>query len=164
MNKRWPPGSSVHGISQVRILEWVAIPFSRGSPRPRDRIQISCIAGSFFFLPFDIPGKPKDLRVSGAILWKATHFTYLYNLWFLCILVISSSLSFTLWLKVLFISKIKASPFPVGVNKAYWGHAPSQQKAKRSGKIWGLGLIFRLLNMLDFRHSTLQSRAFQSLK
>ena len=31
-----PPGSSVHGISQARILEWVAIPFSRGSPRPRD--------------------------------------------------------------------------------------------------------------------------------
>ena len=29
-----PPGSSVHGILQVRILEWVAIPFSRGSPDP----------------------------------------------------------------------------------------------------------------------------------
>ena len=33
-----PPGSSVHGILQVRILEWVAISFSRGSSRPRDRI------------------------------------------------------------------------------------------------------------------------------
>ena len=32
-----PPGSSVHGISQARILEWVAISFSRGSSRPRDR-------------------------------------------------------------------------------------------------------------------------------
>ena len=31
-----PPGSSVHGILQARILEWVAIPFSRGSSRPRD--------------------------------------------------------------------------------------------------------------------------------
>ena len=31
------PGSSVHGISQIRILEWVAIPFSRGSSLPRDR-------------------------------------------------------------------------------------------------------------------------------
>ena len=32
------PGSSVHGILQARVLEWVAIPFSRGSSRPRDRI------------------------------------------------------------------------------------------------------------------------------
>ena len=32
-----PPGSSVHGILQVRILEWVAIPFSRGFSQPRDR-------------------------------------------------------------------------------------------------------------------------------
>jgi len=31
-----PPGSSVHGISQVRILEWVAISFSRGASQPRD--------------------------------------------------------------------------------------------------------------------------------
>ena len=30
------PGSSVHGILQARILEWVAIPFSRGSSQPRD--------------------------------------------------------------------------------------------------------------------------------
>ena len=43
-----PPGSSVHGIIQARILEWVAIPFSRGSSWPRDRIQVSCIADRFF--------------------------------------------------------------------------------------------------------------------
>ena len=42
------PGSSVHGILQARILEWVAIPFSRGSSQPRDRTQVSCIAGEFF--------------------------------------------------------------------------------------------------------------------
>ena len=39
-----PPGSSVHGISQARILEWVAISSSRGSSWPRDRAPISCIA------------------------------------------------------------------------------------------------------------------------
>ena len=39
------PGFSVHGIFQTRILEWVAISFSRGSSQPRDQIQISCIAG-----------------------------------------------------------------------------------------------------------------------
>ena len=42
------PGSSVHGISQARILEWVAIPFPRGSSRSRDRTWVSCIAGGFF--------------------------------------------------------------------------------------------------------------------
>ena len=43
-----PPGSSVHGISKARILEWVAIPFSRGSFWHRDWTQVSCIAGRFF--------------------------------------------------------------------------------------------------------------------
>ena len=42
------PGSSVHEILQVRILEWVAIPFSRGSYQPRDRTWVSHIAGGFF--------------------------------------------------------------------------------------------------------------------
>ena len=42
------PGSSIHGILQARILEWVAIPFSRGSSGPQDRTQISLIAGGFF--------------------------------------------------------------------------------------------------------------------
>ena len=36
-----PPGSSAHGILQARILEWLAIPFSRGSSQPRGRIQVS---------------------------------------------------------------------------------------------------------------------------
>ena len=39
------PSSSVHGIFQARILEWVAISFSKRSSRPRDWIQVSCIAG-----------------------------------------------------------------------------------------------------------------------
>ena len=43
-----PPGSSVHGILQARILEWVAIPFSRGSSQPRDWTWVSCIADRFF--------------------------------------------------------------------------------------------------------------------
>ena len=43
-----PSGSSIHGILQARILEWIAIPFSRGSSWPRDRSQVSCIAGRFF--------------------------------------------------------------------------------------------------------------------
>ena len=44
------PGSSVHGIFQARVLEWVAISFSRGSSWPRDQTQVSCIAGRRFNL------------------------------------------------------------------------------------------------------------------
>ena len=42
------PGFPAHGILQARILEWVAISFSRGSSRPRARTRVSCIAGGFF--------------------------------------------------------------------------------------------------------------------
>ena len=40
------PGFSLHGILQARVLEWVAISFSRGSSRPRDRTRVSCIPGN----------------------------------------------------------------------------------------------------------------------
>ena len=42
-----PPGSSAHGVLQGRILEWVAVPFSRGSSQPRDRTHVSPTAGRF---------------------------------------------------------------------------------------------------------------------
>ena len=43
-----PPVWSILGIFRARILEWVAISFSRGSSQPRDRTQVSCIAGRLF--------------------------------------------------------------------------------------------------------------------
>ena len=43
-----PPGSSIHGILQARILERVAISFSRGSSQPRDQTPVSYIVGRFF--------------------------------------------------------------------------------------------------------------------
>ena len=43
-----PPGSCVHEIFQARILEWVAISFSRESSQPRDQTQVSSTAGRFF--------------------------------------------------------------------------------------------------------------------
>ena len=54
------PGSSIYGISQARILEWVAISFYRGSSRPRDQTPVSSIAGGFFisepsWKPFLLP-------------------------------------------------------------------------------------------------------------
>ena len=50
------PGSSVHGIFQARILEWVAIPFFRESSQPKDVGWVSCIAGGCFTT--EPPGKP----------------------------------------------------------------------------------------------------------
>ena len=53
------PGSSIHGIFQARILQWVTISFSRGSSWPRDPTEVSCsscIVGGFFIS--EPPGKP----------------------------------------------------------------------------------------------------------
>ena len=56
-----PPGSSDHGILQVRILEWVAMPSSRGSSQPRDQTQVSSIARDS--LPAEPPWKSKNTEV-----------------------------------------------------------------------------------------------------
>ena len=74
-----PPGSSVHGILQARILEWVAISFSRGSSRPRDRTQVSGIAGRS--LTSEPPGKPKIQLGWGQILSVLSRKHSLYSLW-----------------------------------------------------------------------------------
>ena len=60
------PGSSVHGILQTTILEWVAIPFSRGSSQSRNRTQVSCIAGRFFTV-WATRAAPKDLLVNATV-------------------------------------------------------------------------------------------------
>ena len=62
------PGSSVHGILQARIQEWVAIPFSRGSSPPRDRTWVSRIVGRFF----SHQGSP-IIRVGGMRMKQLSH-------------------------------------------------------------------------------------------
>ena len=57
------PGSSVHGIFQARILEWVAIYFSKGSSQPRDRTHvpsISCIGRQIVYHESEPSGKPHN--------------------------------------------------------------------------------------------------------
>ena len=54
------PGSSVHGILQARILEWIAIPSSKGSSQSRDGTSISCIAGRFSTI--SLQGSPKRTK------------------------------------------------------------------------------------------------------
>ena len=74
------PGSSVHRILQARIIEWVAMPSSRGSFQPRDWTQVSFTAGRFFtcratshlYHPF----KKKKL-----FLWKTSTYVKLRNHW-----------------------------------------------------------------------------------
>ena len=64
-----PIDYTVHGMLQARILEWVAVPFSKGSSQPRNQTMVSCIAGGLFtnwasfftdwaILYFPEPGKP----------------------------------------------------------------------------------------------------------
>ena len=53
-------GPSVHGIFQARVLEWVAISFSRGYSQPRDGTQVSSLQADA--LPSELPGKPQYLK------------------------------------------------------------------------------------------------------
>ena len=69
---RNPPGSSVHGILQARILEWVAIPFSRVSFQSRDQTWVSCIAGRFF----TVWGTREALKVKWKLLSHVRLFLY----------------------------------------------------------------------------------------
>ena len=61
------PGSAVHGIFQARILEWIAISFSRGSSQPRDRIRVSCIADRCFTIWTTREAPIEDLTVLKTI-------------------------------------------------------------------------------------------------
>ena len=62
-----PMDSTVHGILQARVLEWVGVPFSRGSSQPRDWIQVSRIAGGFF--------TSRDTREAREYWWVAYPFS-----------------------------------------------------------------------------------------
>ena len=78
-----PPGSSVHGILQVRRLEWVAISFSRGSSQLRDQTQVSHIAGRSFTIwaTYTLPQSKIKLRPA----CRAVHvLIHLLSLWGLC--------------------------------------------------------------------------------
>ena len=61
-----PMDHTVHGILQVRVLDWVAFPFSRGSSQPKDQIQVSHIQVDS--LPTEPRGKPKNTEVGSLSL------------------------------------------------------------------------------------------------
>ena len=83
-----PPGSSIHGIIQARILEWVAIFFSRGFSWPRDRTKVSCITGRCFNLwatykfstfVINIWGSPPKKTLIWSFSWPLIHMSW--GLW-----------------------------------------------------------------------------------
>ena len=71
-----PPNSSVHVVSQTRILEWVAISSSRGSSQPRDWTQVSCIAGGILthWTTRDAPRVQEKNKISGAVSTECVSF------------------------------------------------------------------------------------------
>ena len=88
-----PPRSFVHGISQARILEWIAISYSKGSSWPRFRSRTSCIAG--FLLPlghwYTTP-PPQDIDKTKPLhsSWNNhaqsnSEFVVLVSIWFICL-------------------------------------------------------------------------------
>ena len=75
-------GSSAHGILQTRILEWVAIPFSRGSSQPRDQTQVSCIEGRFFTVWATRVGEINDFFLGSCPIFCPPDLSdYWYGFW-----------------------------------------------------------------------------------
>ena len=70
------PGSSVYGILQARILEWVAIPFSRRSSQPRDQTRVSCIAIGYF----TARATSCNLRMCLGPFWEVTWFSWVSSI------------------------------------------------------------------------------------
>ena len=76
-----PPGSSVHGILQAKILEWVTMPSFRGSSWSRDWAQVSCIADGFLTVwatgkpgfQVYLPAKPLHLAQLQLVSWDVLH-------------------------------------------------------------------------------------------
>ena len=96
-----PPFSSIHGIFQSRILEWVAVSYSRGSSWPRDPAHLSCVSCIGWWLPYDCTTsiikkiknrKLKTKRISTLLEWisKSRLLFFNSNLIFIWIIVFAS--------------------------------------------------------------------------
>ena len=77
------PGCSVHGIFQARVLEWIAISFSRGSSQTRNRTQVSCTAGRRFTMgaikeaQFELQVDPKNTALKLRFKERDSHYRIL---------------------------------------------------------------------------------------
>ena len=68
-----PPGSSLHGISQARMLEYVAMMYSRGPSRPRHQTFISCVSRQIFFTTSAAWEAPVGLEQETNLCHQATY-------------------------------------------------------------------------------------------
>ena len=90
------PGSSVHGISQARILEWVTISFSGGSSQPRDQTGVSWIGGQILYLWATKEDSimilyyvvNKDILYP-CIVWSQIHWMYLYYITYMFVFILT---------------------------------------------------------------------------
>ena len=140
-----PPGSSVHGISQARILEWAAISFSRGPSQPRDQtsnLWVSCIGRQILYSW--APGKLDRWVINHVkILWRESFSPP--------ILILSWRGSFPAPL-----CQLELQPLDAELGKdAQWCHAsfpPDKQAISRAiakcrettRKLWVLSICFKL--------------------
>ena len=87
-----PMDYTVHGILQTRILEWVAFPFSKEPSQPRDRTQVSRIAGGFF--------TSWTIREAPFTVYLWANESLLIKSWTACLPILRSRSSWIDWLKV----------------------------------------------------------------
>ena len=89
-----PPGFSVCGILLAGLLEWVTIPFSRGSFQPKDWTQLSCVAGRFFTIwaTREAPGNPWNMPFMSFPKWNHAIHVGLWLFFFSCQILIGGVL------------------------------------------------------------------------
>ena len=124
-----PPGFSVHGILQARILQWIPIPFSRGSSWARDQTQVSSTTGKFFTT--EPPGKPTFSFTQHLHLWNHK----LRSLWtwrrdqkyfWSFLLFVGGTLLFWLWIHSQWPFDIVLQGLSMEVQKGKTNHRPKQ--------------------------------------
>ena len=151
------PDSSVHWISQARILEWVAIPFSRESSWPRDQTQVSSIADRFFIIwaareahRSVTLGKLQGLRVV-IILKQFTKTTkWLFLLFIYCCILpwwMKSSLSLKFLLLFCYYAR-RCEQLLIGVN--YWWVLPHTMSKEENDKVFHSPHSFHFTHLCYF--------------
>ena len=139
------PGSSIHGIFQARVLEWVAISFSRRSSRSRDWTRVSCIVGRRFTI----------WATGRSFYWKATIMDILQKVYSVFAVLISES---TLWKGVWSFKALhpcaKLLTLPTLLQNGPWDISMEPPKLKAQLKyhplVWNIWVIHWLYVKVDF--------------
>ena len=147
-------GSSVHGILQTRILEWVVIPFSRGSSRPRDWTWVSCMQVDS--LPSEPPGKPMDV---GNLFSCSSAFSKprFYNWQFLVQILLKCSLKDSEHYFASMWNKCYCTPFEHSLALPFFGIEMKTDLFQSYGHCW----VFQICWHIEY--STLTASCFRIL-